>query len=492
MIFAVASTTILLPFCISPNDYQQKLDFERDCVEKSFRLSNLRQARGPDNLDRKIVNICSEQLVIPYTKTFQRSIDDQIIPKPWKESIIIPVPKNRTPNKFNDYRPVALTSIVMKCFEKIVKSELLNTVYKNLDPLQFAYQHSLGVEDALLTVYNTMTSHLDKSSTNFARILYVDFSSAFNAMDTNVLLDKLCKMKVPQYLVNWYRDFLCDRPQRVRLGTDVSGERMLSIGCPQGCVSSPLLYIIYTNDCKSSYENCLVVKYADDTAIVGLLNDSESEITYQKQIQSFTQWCDENYLTLNVSKTKEQIFDFRNRKHYLYDNIEIKNQAVEIVENFKYLGITIDSALKFKPHVNNVVAKAYQRMHILRKLRSFEVNNKTMVQIFKSLVLSIITFSMSVWYGSCGVKEKNKIQRISNECSKITNSKLEPISREYIRAVERKTCSIVISRRHPLYSDFKTLPSGRRFAQPRCRTNRYKSTFIPTAISILNSNKRPT
>ena len=128
-------------------------------------------------------------------------------------------------------------------------------------------------------------------------------------------------------------------------------------------------------------------------------------------------------------------------------------------------------------------------MYILRKLRSFNVSNKTMVQIFKSLVLSIITFSMSVWYGSCGVKEKSKIQKVSNECSKIINSKLQPINKEYIKAIERKACSIVSSRKHPLNSEFKTLPSGRRFTQPRCRTNRYKSTFIPSAISNLNSKK---
>ena len=401
-----------------------------------------------------------------------------------------PRAKNRNPNKLNDFRPVALTSLIMKCFEKTVKLELLNKVHEKLDPLQFAYQPTLGVEDALLTVCNTVTRHLDKSPANFARILYVDFSSAFNAMDTDILLQKLCGMNIPQYLVNWYKDFLCHRPQRVKMGIDVSSEKMLSIGCPQGCVSSPLLYIIYTNDCKASFENCLVVKYADDTAVIGLLNDSESVTIYQEQIKVFTKWCDKNHLSLNVSKTKEQIFDFRNRKTHAHENTEINDQKVEIVEKFKYLGITIDSTLKFKSHVSNLVAKAYQRMYILRKLRSFDVSNKTMVQIFKSLVLSIITFSISVWYGSCGLKEKSKIQNVSNECSKIINSKLDPINKEYIKAIERKACSIINSSKHPLKNEFKILPSGRRFTQPKCRTNRYKCTFIPSAISNLNSHRK--
>ena len=294
--------------CISPNNYQQPLVVEKDRVQTLFRLCNPGKAPGPDGLKGKVLNICSEQLAIPFTKIFQRSIDEQTIPTAWKHSIIIPVPKNQNPNKLNDFRPVALTSIVMKCFEKIIKTALLNAVYGKLDPLQFAYQNTLGVEDALLTVCNAVTKHLDQTPTNFARILYADFSSAFNAMDTNILLTKLCSMGIPQYLVNWYQDFLCHRPQQVKLGAYVSDEKTLSIGCPQGCVSSPLLYIIYTNDCQSSSAKCLVVKYTDDTAILGLLNDLESETIYQEQIKSFTNWCKVNQLSLNVSKTKEQIF----------------------------------------------------------------------------------------------------------------------------------------------------------------------------------------
>ena len=139
-------------------------------------------------------------------------------------------------------------------------------------------------------------------------------------------------MAVPQYLVNWYQEFLCNRPQKVKLGLNISHEKMLSIGCPQGCVSSPLLYIIYTNDCKSRSENCTYIKYADDTAIIGLLNNEQSEARYQEEINLFTEWCDHNKLCLNVSKTKEQIFDFRNNKEYSHNDTVIKDQSVEIVD----------------------------------------------------------------------------------------------------------------------------------------------------------------
>ena len=83
----------------------------------------------------------------------------------------------------HDLRPLALTAVPIKCLEKILKYHLLEEVTPILDTLQFAYQRSHGVEDALLTVIDKITCHLDKSSQNYARLLFVDFSSAFNAMD---------------------------------------------------------------------------------------------------------------------------------------------------------------------------------------------------------------------------------------------------------------------------------------------------------------------
>ena len=358
-----------------------------------------------------------------------------------------------------------------------------------LDGNQFSYQHSRSVEDALLTVMNSLTKHLDKSPANYARILYADFSSAFNAMNTNSLIKKLCNMNLPEYLINWFKNFLLERPQYVKMGSNISTTRSLSNGCPQGCVSSPVLYILYTNDCVSTFENCSLIKYADDTAILGLLNDKDSENNYFDQITRFVHWCKDNFLELNVSKTKEQVFDFRNSKTLPYCNIKIDNQDVEIVKHFKYLGVTINDSLNFKPHVANISKKLCQRLHILRKLRSFEVSKKTMVQVYNSLILSIITFSLTMWYGGCGVKEKAKIQKIIREAGKIMNHKLKSLEHHYTYAVERKAFSIIDDKKHSLKHEFILLPSGRRYLEMKCRTNRYKSTFIPSAIRVVNKVK---
>ena len=83
-------------------------------------------------------------------------------------------------------------------------------------------------------------------------------------------------------------------------------------GTPQGCVLSPSLFILYTNDCVSDKDSVHILKYADDTAILGLIRDDESQ--YRNSVETFVQYCEDNHLNLNVKKTKEIVFDFRVKK----------------------------------------------------------------------------------------------------------------------------------------------------------------------------------
>ena len=88
-----------------------------------------------------------------------------------------------------------------------------------------------------------------------------------------------------------------------------------------------------------------------------------------------------------------------------------------------------------------------------------------MVRVYKPLVLNILTFGITIWYGGCGVKEKAKLQKIVREASCITNQKLDTLGQVHSTAVERKAFSIITQRRHPLREEFNLLPSGKRYCE---------------------------
>ncbi len=202
-------------------------------------------------------------MVIIFTLIFNRSLELCEVPSCFKRSTIIPIPKKPKITGFNDYRPVALTSVVMKSFERLVFAHLKDITGPLLDPLQFAYRANRSVDDAVNMGLHHILQHLDKPGT-YARILFVDFSSAFNTIIPDTLQNKLTQLSVPTSICQWITSFLTERQQLVRLGKFSSNTCTISTGAPQGCVLSPLFFSLYTNDCTSKDSSVKLLKFADD------------------------------------------------------------------------------------------------------------------------------------------------------------------------------------------------------------------------------------
>ncbi len=117
----------------------------------------------------------------------------------------------------NNYRPVTLTSVVMKSFERLVLYYLKASTVPLLDPLQFAYRANRSVNDAVNMGLHIILQHLDRPGT-YVKILFVDFSSVFNTIIPDTLQNKLTQLSIPTFVCQWITSFLTDRQQVVRLG----------------------------------------------------------------------------------------------------------------------------------------------------------------------------------------------------------------------------------------------------------------------------------
>ena len=148
------------------------------------------------------------------------------------------MPKEAKATCLNDYRPVALTSVAMKCFERLVMAHINTSIPETLDPLQFAYRTNRSTEDAISIALHTALSHLDKRNT-YVRMLFIDYSSELNTIVPTKLITKLNTLGLNTSLSNRILDFLMGRPQGVRVGNTTSATLILNTGAPQGCVLSP-------------------------------------------------------------------------------------------------------------------------------------------------------------------------------------------------------------------------------------------------------------
>ncbi|XP_071944816.1 uncharacterized protein [Antedon mediterranea] len=307
---------------------------ENTCIEFSRCKSN--KSAGPDGISPMLVKHCCKQIAHIFTYIFNFSLISQIIPRCFKDSIIVPIPKRSPIETLNDYRPITLTSDLMKCFEHIVLNYLKAKCPRDLDQYQFAYRPNRSTEDAVSITLHRILEHLERDK-RYARILYIDFSSAFNTIVPYKLHTKMVEIGFDISICNWVLNFLTDRPQRTKVGTTISDKRIINTGVPQGCVLSPFLFTLFTYDCVTYYSNCHIAKFADDTTIVGLINDDSDESNYRNQVKRVVDWCNENNLFLNVSKTKEMVVDFRKSLNVKYP-IFINGISVEFVEEFKFLG----------------------------------------------------------------------------------------------------------------------------------------------------------
>ncbi|KAK3517503.1 hypothetical protein QTP70_012581 [Hemibagrus guttatus] len=359
---------------------------------------------------------------------FNRSLELCEVPACFKRSTIIPIPKKPKMTGFNDYRPVALTSVVMKSFERLVLAYLKNITGPLLDPLQFAYRANRSVDDAVNMGLHFILQHLDKSGT-YVRLLFVDFSSAFNTIIPTLLQTKLTQLSVPSSICQWITSFLTDRHQLVKLGKFKSNSRTTSTGAPQGCVLSPLLFSLYTNDCTSTDPSIKLLKFADDTTVIGLIQDGD-ESAYRQEIEQLAAWCSRNNLELNTLKTVEMIVDFRRNTPAL-PPLTIMNSTVPTVASFRFLGTTISQDLKWDTHIDATIKKAQQRLYFLRQLRKFNLPQELLIHFYSAVIESVLCTSITVWFGSATKSDMRRLQRTVRTAERIIGAPLPTLQELY-------------------------------------------------------------
>ena len=167
----------------------------------------------------------------------------------------------------------------MKSFERITKEQVISYLPPGFDKYQFAYRCKRSVDDAISILNHETLKHLERNK-SYVRILFVDFSSAFNTIVPSRLYLKVHKIVIPTYLCDWILDFLTSRTQYVKMGDKFSETISIDIGSPQGWVLSAILFTLYTNDLKvvsKEESGCLIIKFADDTTLVGLIKDGDEE-----------------------------------------------------------------------------------------------------------------------------------------------------------------------------------------------------------------------
>nr|XP_049577365.1 uncharacterized protein LOC125969398 [Syngnathus scovelli] len=189
------------PLKTTPPPHEQPLRLSADGVRRALAAIDTRKAAGPDNIPGRALKDCAGELSGVFTDIFNVSLQQAIVPSCFKAATIVPVPKKPAPSCFNDYRPVALTPIIMKCFERLVMEHIKSVLPPTIDPFQFAYRAKRSSEDAICSALHSALTHLERKD-SYVRLLFVDFSSAFNTIVPQRLICKLDELGLSTSLCN--------------------------------------------------------------------------------------------------------------------------------------------------------------------------------------------------------------------------------------------------------------------------------------------------
>ena len=224
---------------------------------------------------------------------------------------------------------------------------------------------------------------------------------------------------------------------------------------------SSLLFIVYTNDMRSPNQNSYIIKYADDTVILGLI-DNDYETPYFDTIDYALQWCKANHLELNITKTKEMIHDFRHTPPAIQP-VTIDDKAVEKVKTHKYLGCIIQEDLKWDNHITSKIKKCNKRLFLLKQLNKLKVDSKILCLYYNVMISSVVTYVIGSWFNSCGTTLLHQLAWIEKQAKKLIRKQdhqtlLMPDS-VYKRSATASTKKIMAESQHPLHSYFPTPPT---------------------------------
>ena len=436
----------------------------------------------------------------PLSKFFNASSQERSVPNVWKIADIIPLPKtNSVKDLQQDLRPTLLTLVLSKSMEHFVGKWIMSQIRQLIDPNQFGSLPGLSPTHALMSIVHHLYKATDQRD-QCVRVLLLDFSKAFDRINQNILLRKMSDMAVDNTLIEWVRNFLTGRKQRVKIGNSTSSYKQVNGGVPQGTVLGPILFMIMINDLLNDWESRW--KYVDDTSLsetVPVNNQSVLQVT----LDGINSWCEENDMVLNVQKCKEILFCFWKEKPN-FQQLIVDNYVVEQVKSAKLLGLMLSSNLKWNKDVEYIVTKSSRRVYMLRLLKRARAKMKALVYVYLTYIRPILEYSCQIWHFNVPEYLSNDIERIQHQVLKIIYPWLpyhDALMASNIPSLHSRRESLrqlffknkVLSEPSPLTSLVKTaslsdydLRALKKRLLIKCATNRFKKSFIPSTVESFN------
>ena len=368
-------------------------------VEEVLLGLNPNKASGPDGVESRFLKECAVELAPTLQEIYRTSLDQGSVPPQWKEANIVPIHKGGSKAVMGNFRPVALTSVICKVFERILCSAVMSFLMTNrlITDQQHGFVRGRSCQTNILLCLEKWTDIVDCG--NCVDVAYFDYAKAFDKVSHRLLLLKLKGYGIDGKILDWLKNWLENRRQRVMVGNAMSEWLEVVSGTTQGTVLGFLLFLLYINDLPSECgpeEESLIMLLADDTKSYQEVNKNVEEHAGNQQklqgrIDRIAQWAKEWKMEINAKKTKVMHIGKGNpRLTYQMEGSCIADVAVE-----KDIGFWITDDLSSSTHVSKARCKALAEIARIR--RNFtHIDKRAFCVLYNQRVRPHLDYGMSV------------------------------------------------------------------------------------------------
>ena len=385
----------------------EDLDFTPHSIERAIDEIKMNSAPGPDRFPAVLLKKCKKALSIPLYYLWRKSLDEGVIPQILRNSTITPVYKGGSRQEAKNYRPIALTSHLIKIFEKVIRNRLVEFLETNklMNPNQHGFRAGHSCLSQLLQHFDEVTKLLENGKN--VDVVYLDFAKAFDKLDFIITLQKLLNLGIAGKLFDWIQAFLSNRRQCVYIEGQKSNVEPVVSGVPQGSVIGPLLFLVMIRDIDLDVSSSSVASFADDTRVLIGASSTDDVEKLQADLNLIYQWAEQNNATFNTAKFQCLRYglnqDLKNGTSY----VSASGSPINSEPTVRDLGIVMSDDALYSDHIANVVMTADLKCGWI--LRTFKTRKSlAMLTLWRSLVTPIMDYCSQLWNPS----KPGLIQRI--------------------------------------------------------------------------------
>ena len=350
-------------------------------------------APGPDKIPAILIKEVKNEIAPALKILWQTSIDQGQIPSDLLKQTIIPIFKKENKSLASNYRPISLTSHLIKVFERVLRDKLIAHLESNnlITNHQHGFRSKRSTLTQLLDHINSILEILERNEN--ADVILLDMAKAFDTVNHQILVHKLENMKITGKILTWIKLFLTKRSQTVVVNGHKSDPAHVTSGVPQGTVLGPALFILYINNITEFIKSSIIKLFADDSKLIASIKTLDDREKLISDLSALTTWTEMNSMRFNEDKFQLlQIGPHDNLKQpYSTNGTEIKKS-----EYVKDLGIYISEDLSYKYHITEMTRSASNYASwLLRTFRSR--NQEVMLLLHKTYIIPRLEYASAVW-----------------------------------------------------------------------------------------------